>query len=211
MDPYVNKLSFGLAGTLVQNQLDETSFDPNRVDPIISGEVQSEMYYNLDVGFSYHLKGFFLNATAKNLLLSSRDLYTKFENFNLRNYVVSTGIYFGGKNFHVEPSVLVQYKEFSGQLITDGNLKFYFTLAGYNTVYLGASYRRDWEDDAAQNIYHTITPIVGANIGKFTIAYTYTYEMSPLPISNSGFHQITLGYNFNCRKQIVKIGCPEIF
>jgi len=208
---YVNKLSFGLAGTLVQNQLDETSFDPNRFDPIIAGVVQSEMYYNLDVGLSYHVKGFFFNATLKNLLLASRDLYTKFENVNLRNYVGSMGIYFGGKNFHIEPSVLVQYKEFSGQVITDANMKFYFTLPSNDIVYIGTSYRRDWEDDAAHNIYHNLSPIVGANIKNFTFAYTYTYEMSTLPISNSGFHQITLGYNFNCRKELVKMGCPEIF
>ena len=206
---YVNKLSFGLAGSLVQTQLDETSFDPNRFDPIISGSVQSEMYYNLDAGFSYHFKGFFLNVTLKNLLLSSRNLYSKYESLNLRNYVASAGVYFGSKNFHLEPSVLVQYKEFSNQLITDTNLKFYFTLVENNMFYLGASYRRDWSADPYE--YYTLSPIVGANFGKFTMAYTYTYDMSPLLFSNSGFHQITLGYNFNCRKQVVRMGCPEIF
>jgi len=208
---YVNKLSFGLAGTLVQNQLDETSFDPGRFDPIIAGVIQSEMYYNLDFGLSYHVRWFFFNATLKNALMSVRDLYTGFEQINLRNYVVSTGFYAGGKNFHIEPSILVQYKEFSGDIITDFNTKFYFTLANDNMVYIGGSYRREWQDNAVNNVYHNVTPIVGANIGKFAVAYTYTYELTELPISNSGFHQITLGYNFNCRKQLVKMGCPEIF
>ncbi len=208
---YVNKLSFGLAGTLVQNQLDETSFDPNRYDPIIAGIVQSEMYYNLDFGLSYHLKGFFFNATLKNALLANRDLYSKFEITNLRNYVVSTGVYAGNGNVHFEPSILFQYKEFSEQMITDANLKFYFDLSDDNMVYIGASYRRDWQDDYLGNIYHNITPIAGAKIKNFTIAYNYTYDLSDTPFSNSGFHQVTLGYNFNCRKQLVKMGCPEIF
>jgi len=208
---YVNKLSFGLAGMLVQNQLDETSFDPNNFDPIIAGVVQSEMYYNIDFGLSYHYKGFFFNATLKNALLASRDLYTEFEQVNLRNYVGSMGIYAGKGNIFFEPSILVQYKEFSEQLITDTNLKFYFNLEGNNVVYIGGSFRTDWEEDANQSFYQSLTPIAGVKIKQFTLAYTYTYDMSDVPISNSGFHQITLGYNFNCRKQIVKMGCPEIF
>jgi len=209
---YVNKLSFGLAGSFVQNQLDETTFDPNRVDPIISGEVQSAMYYNLDFGLSYHVQGFFFNATVKNALLMARDLYTSLEPLNLRNYVTSIGYYIGGdNNFHVEPSAMIQYKDYSGQVITDANLKFYFDFGTYNSFYLGASYRKDWDDQVNQEIYHNITPIMGLKISKFTFAYTYTYDLGEVPLSNSGFHQITLGYNFNCRKQLVRMGCPEIF
>ncbi len=207
---YVNKLSFGIAGMFVQNQLDETGFDPNRFDPIIAGVVQSASYYNVDFGFSYHVRGFFFNATLKNALLISRDLYSKYEQVNLRNYVGSIGYYLGSKNFHIEPSVMAQYKEYSGQVITDMNMKFYFNMTDSNIFYLGASYRKDWDDQVNQAIYHNITPIMGVKISKFTFAYTYTYDLGETPISNSGFHQITLGYNFNCKQQLVRIGCPEI-
>ena len=207
----VNKLSFGIAGSLVQNQLDETSFDPNRVDPIISGVIQSEMYYNIDFGLSYHYIGFFFNATLKNAVLASRNLYSNFEPVNLRNYVSSMGAYLGKGTFHFEPSVLIQYKEYLQQLITDANLKFYYNLSNSNSLYFGTSYRTDWQPDANQSYYKSITPILGGKISNFTIAYTYTYDLNPTPISTSGFHQITLGYNFNCRKQLVRLGCPEIF
>jgi len=207
---YVNKLSFGLAGMFVQNQLDETNFDPNRFDPIIAGIIQSDFYYNIDFGFSYHLRGFFLNASLKNALLVSRNLYTDYEQVNLRNYVTSIGYYLGDNNFYIEPSVMLQYKEYSGQTITDFNLKFYYHLSDSNMVYFGGSYRKDWDDQVNQSTFHNITPIFGMQIDKFTFAYTYTYDLSELPISNSGFHQITLGYNFNCRKQLVRIACPQI-
>ncbi len=205
---YVNKLSFGIAGTLVQNQFDATSFDPSQVDPAIAGIVQSSMYYNIDFGLSYHFKGFFFNATLKNALLSSN---STFGNVNLRNYVISTGVYTNGKRFHIEPSVLIQYKEFADDIISDFNLKLYRRLANDNMLYLGASFRRDWQEDINQNFYQTLSPIVGMNFGKLTVAYTYTYEMTPTPISTSGFHQITLGYNFNCLPHLVKLSCPEIF
>lgn len=209
---YINKLSFGIAGMFVQNQLDETSFDPNRIDPIIAGIVQSDWYYNLDFGLSYHVENFFFNATLKNALLTSRNMYSEYENMNLRNYVGSMGYYFGGhgSSFHVEPSVMVQYKEFYSQLITDTNLKFYFDLADDKSFYLGASYRKDWEESPYYYTNHSLTPIMGFKINKFTFAYTYTYDMGDVPLSKSGFHQITLGYNFNCMKQLVRMGCPEI-
>jgi type IX secretion system PorP/SprF family membrane protein len=208
----VNKLSFGLAGSFVQNQLDETSFDPARVDPIIAGVVQNAIYYNLDFGFSYHLSGFFFNATLKNALFSTRDLYTNFEQVNLRNYVGSIGYFLkSGGSMHVEPSFMIQYKEYSGQMITDMNLKFYFELAETgNMFYLGTSYRKDWDDLVFNESYHNITPIIGVKINKLTFAYTYTYDLGKTPLSNSGFHQITLGYNFNCRRQIARMSCPEI-
>jgi len=207
---YVNKLSFGIAGNFIQNQLDETSFNPDRFDPIISGTVQSSSYFNIDFGFSYHIQGFFLNATLKNALLTNRDLYTEVEEDNLRKYVGSAGYYFGNDTFHIEPSAMIQYQEYNEQLTTDTNLKFYFDLSEYNMVYIGASYRKDWSDNNYDSGYQSITPIAGVQFDKFTFAYTYTYDMSDFPISNNGFHQITLGYNFNCQKQTVKQGCPEI-
>ena len=207
----INKLSFGIAGTLVQNQLDKTSFDSNRFNPVIAGVIQSEMYYNVDIGMSYHYKVFFFNATLKNALLASRDLYSRFESVNLRNYVSSMGIFIGNGTVFYEPSVLMQYKEFSGQFITDANMKFYLNLKDNNMIYIGGSYRFDWKTDINSRHLNSFTPILGATIDKFTIAYTYTYDMSVMPVSNNGFHQITLGYNFNCSKQHDRIGCPEIF
>jgi len=206
----INKLSFGIAGSFFQNQLDETSFDPARVDPIIAGIVQSDFYYNFDVGLSYHVENFFFNATLKNVLLMSRNLYTGFESPNVRNLIGSMGYYTGGQGtFHVEPSVMVQYKDYNGQIIVDGNMKFYLDLSLGNSVYFGASYRRDLEE-SMYDAYHNITPILGAKIGRYTFAYTYTHQLLDIPFSNSGFHQITLGYNFNCRRLIQRIGCPEI-
>ncbi len=207
---YVNKLSFGLAGSLIQNQLDETSFGAT-YDPLVTGKVETEMYYNVDFGFSYHVKGFFFNATLKNALLTERSLYSHVEQDNLRNYVGSIGYYISGDgNFSIEPSALIQYKEFNEQLITDGNIKFYYNMSNSNQFYLGASYRKDWDDKNSLYDYQTISPIMGFKISKFTFAYTYTYDLSEMPLSNSGFHQITLGYNFNCKKQLVRMSCPEI-
>jgi len=207
---YLNKLSFGISGNFSQMQLDETSFNSN-LDPLIAGNLQTETYYNIDFGFSYHLKGLFINATLKNALLTNRDLYSNIEDDNQRSYVGSFGYYIEGNGkLSIEPSFLIQYKEYSDEMITDFNLKLYYSLPNDNLGYIGASYRKDSDDQVSLYEYKSITPIIGVTIDNFTFAYTYTYDLSEMPLSNSGFHQITLGFNFNCKKRLRRMGCPEI-
>ena len=41
-------------------------------------------------------------------------------------------------------------------------------------------------------------------------AYTYSYQANSIVFNNSGFHQITLGYNFNCRREKFECNCPAV-
>jgi type IX secretion system PorP/SprF family membrane protein len=204
----LNKLSFGISTLFAQNQLDETSFDPTNYDPLIAGILLSENYFNVDFGFSYHVQQFSLNFTIKNALLMNRSLYSGYESQNLRNYIGSASYYFGRGDLHLEPSFLIQYKEHQQQLIIDHNIKAYYDLSRVNQAYFGLSYRRDYSKDpyALSNI----TPIIGVRLNQFTLGYTYTYDLEERVYSNSGFHQITLGYNFNCRRPVSRIKCPQL-
>ena len=206
----LNKLSFGISAMYVINQLDQTSFDPNDFDPVIAYTMQSSGYFNVDVGLAYHLENFFLLASAKNLLLMPRGLYTPgIENVNLRNYVGTIG-YFFGKNpgFHLEPSVMVQYKDFSKALIVDANAKFYHDLAN-GAFFYGFSYR-NYLNSTTSNPLSDITPIIGFHMGPYMLAYVYTHQFAQNTFSQGGFHQITLGFNFDCRKRVFRYGCPHI-
>ncbi len=78
----LNQLSFGLSAGLVQNQLDETSFDLTDFDPIIAGILQKASYFNVDFGASYNFLDFYAHATVKNALFRSRDIYTEYESDN---------------------------------------------------------------------------------------------------------------------------------
>ncbi|NPA45809.1 MAG: type IX secretion system membrane protein PorP/SprF [Chlorobi bacterium] len=205
----LNKLSFGISGMYSFNQLDESTFDPSDFDPVVSYTLRSGGYFNMDVGLAYHYENFFFLASAKNLLLIPRPLYGPAENVNLRNYVGTIGYFFGkGVGFHVEPSVMLQYKEFNGDLIGDLNVKFYHDMNNAAFFY-GVSYR-NYLGTMSQNPLHDITPIVGVYAGKFFAAYLYTYQLSDATFSNGGFHQISLGYNFDCRPRIYRYGCPHI-
>lgn len=213
----LNQLSFGLSAGLVQNQLDETSFDLNDFDPIIAGILQKASYLNVDFGASYNFLDFYAHATVKNALFQSRDLYTEFESDNLRKYLLSVGYTFGNeKKFLWEPSVLFQLTDRTKEKSFDINLKTYKKV-DFGRVWGGLSYRRSF--DGAQYVDGTalkdqklqyITPIVGVNYKKFMFAYTYSNVMGDIKFDTGGFHQITLGFDFNCKKERYDCNCPAV-
>ncbi|MBT8309890.1 MAG: type IX secretion system membrane protein PorP/SprF, partial [Flavobacteriaceae bacterium] len=55
-----------------------------------------------------------------------------------------------------------------------------------------------------------ISPLIGVDYKKFVFAYTYSYQSNSIVFNNSGFHQITLGINFNCRRELYDCNCPAV-
>ena len=106
----LNMLSFGLSAGLIQYKLDETSFLNGAPipDPIISGGVQSETNFNMDLGFSYHFLDFYAHGTIKNVLNNSGINNDIEITSNLRRYLISTGYVFSKfeSTWSFEPSVL---------------------------------------------------------------------------------------------------------
>ena len=213
----LNQLSFGLSAGLIQNQLDETSFDLNDFDPIIAGVVQKATYLNVDFGASYNLLDFYAHVTVKNALLQSRDIYTDYETDNLRRYLLSAGYVFGdSKKLLWEPSVLFQLTERTKEKAIDVNLKVYKPV-DFGKLWAGLSYRRSF--DGAQYVDKTtiknqylqyITPLVGVNYKKFMFAYTYSHVSGKIKYDTGGFHQITLGFDFGCKKEKYDCNCPAV-
>jgi type IX secretion system PorP/SprF family membrane protein len=199
-DQDTRQLSFGLAFMAVNNKLDETSFDIE--DPVISQIVQSENYFNADFSMAYHDFDFFSYFTAKNLMLTSRNLYNEdYESLNLRRYLLSFGYYFdyykNGSTIEIEPSVMIQYIERTKEKFADFNLKVYKELPGAK-VWAAFSLRRGFDKTVASQQLNYLTPIVGVNFEKYMLAYTYTKQTGDILFDNAGYHQLTLGFNFGC-------------
>ena len=213
----LNQLSFGMNVGLVQNQLDETTFDLNDFDPIIAGILQRDSYINIDLGMSYNVFDFYTHITVKNAIFQSRDIYTDFESDNLRKYLVSAGYTFGNSRKVLwEPSVLFQLTERTGEKAIDLNLKVYKTV-DFGRVWGGLSYRRSF--DGTQYLNNNklnnqklqyVTPIIGVNYKKFMFAYTYSQVMGDIKFDTGGFHQITLGFDFGCKKDKYDCNCPAV-
>ncbi|HET8838220.1 MAG TPA: type IX secretion system membrane protein PorP/SprF [Flavobacteriaceae bacterium] len=222
----LNMLSFGLNVGVGQEKLDETGLvggsNPN--DPIISGGVQSDAYFNVDFGMSYYYQEFFAHFTVKNVIPQKRDIY--FQNSpesaeltNQRQYVGSLGYVIApnASDWSFEPSLMAHLKEQTREMNVDLNAKVYHDV-DFGMIWGGLSYRRSLdgaEYDSGSGVVANqklqyLTPFLGINFKNFMFAYTYSYQANSIVLSNSGFHQITLGYNFGGESDRYECNCPAI-
>lgn len=210
----LNQLSFGVNVGVNQSQLDQSQFtDP---DPALEIDDQAS-YFNLDIGASYNLFDFSFNAVVKNVLETRQTLYTEYESDNLRKFVVSGGYIFGNADkILLEPSLLYQYVDQTKESSLDMNLKAYKNLE-MGQLWGGLSYRKSFDGAEFTNGSGTnsqklqyITPVLGFNYKSFMLAYTYTHLLGEVQYESSGFHQITLGFNFLCKPQKYECNCPAI-
>ncbi|MHC0445943.1 PorP/SprF family type IX secretion system membrane protein [Flavobacterium sp. 3-218] len=212
----LNQLSFGISGGVMQNQLDETKFGPT-LDPLISNSVLTDSYFTMDVGASYNYLDFYAHATVQGLIQTRKDLYSDYENNNLRKYLLSAGYVFGkNTNWTWEPSILFQLFDQTKGKTLDLNMKAYRNM-DFGSLWAALSYRRAF--DGAQYLsgnsvstqkLQYFTPIIGVNFKNFMFAYTYSQVMGDVKFDTGGYHQITLGVNLFCRKARYDCNCPAI-
>jgi type IX secretion system PorP/SprF family membrane protein len=202
---FFNQLSFGLAFTFVQNQSDQRTFTG---DSAIAAIVESTSYYNADFSVAYHLGGFSSYFTVKNLLLTAKNNFNVQEPLNLKNYIFSTGYYFGEDLFiQFEPSVMLQFREGTGERIADFNIKAYKNISN-SQLWAAVSYRRNFDQNAIENAQF-ISPIIGLNYENLMFSYTYTNQMNETVLTTSGFHQVSVGINLWTREPRAA-ACPNI-
>lgn len=217
----LNMLSFGLSAGFLQYKLDESTFlAPGEFDPLIAGIEQSATNFNVDFGFSYHYLDFYAHVTVKNILSNDGINFNQgqFVFRNLRAYLVSLGYVFNkyGSEWSYEPSIMYMRRDATEESTIDLNAKVYKEM-DFGKIWGGLSYRRALdkanvldESDAAGERLQYITPIIGVDYKQFVFAYTYSYQANTVNFNTGGFHQITLGYNFNCRREKFECNCPAV-
>ncbi|PWG06889.1 PorP/SprF family type IX secretion system membrane protein [Polaribacter aquimarinus] len=202
-----NQLSFGLSFTFVQNQSDQRSFFGDRPN-VINQIIQSTSYYNADFSVAYHLDGFSSYFTVKNLFLTAKNSLNVQETLDLKNYVLSAGYFFGeGRFIQLEPSIMIQLREGTGDRIADINLKAYKKI-GNSSIWAALSYRKYFESNSIENSKF-ITPIIGLNYKNLMFSYTYTRQLNDVVLTSSGFHQVSLGINLKTTAPRAA-ACPNI-
>lgn len=202
---FFEQLSFGLSFTFVQNQSDQRTFNG---DPTVAAIVESTSYYNADFSVAYHKGGLSSYFTVKNLFLTAKNNLNVQEPLDLRNYILSAGYYFGKENYvQLEPSVMLQFREGTGEKLADINLKVYKTLSK-TQLWAALSYRRNFDANSIDNA-SCFSPIVGVNFKNFMFSYTYTKQLNEILFADSGFHQISLGINLWTREPRAA-ACPNI-
>jgi len=217
----LNMLSFGLSIGALQYKLDETAFINEPFDPIIAGIEQSATNFNIDFGFSYFLFNFYAHATVKNMLKNegvNANENGLFAYDNPRQFLLSAGNVFQkyDSEWSFEPSLMFMYKDGTKESSIDVNAKAYKDFE-FGKLWGGLSYRRsldgaefqDGSGVSSQKLQY-ITPILGIDYEQFMFAYTYSYQANSVVYNNSGFHQLTLGYKFGCKKERYHCNCPAV-
>ena len=209
VDPEIaNQLSFALGFVGVLNKIDQSSFNPNG-DPAISGIIESGGYFNADFSMAYHYEGFSSYFTAKNIMMNARNLYGEEESLNLRRYLLSLGYYFGEEDgFQFEPSIMGQIIERTGEKFVDFNIKAYKNVQNAQ-IWAAFSYRQGFDNIIDGQELQYFTPIIGVNYKNFMFSYTYTKQTGEILFDDAGYNQITLGFNFGCKKPR-NSGCPNM-
>ena len=121
-----------------------------------------------------------------------------------------------GSDWSYEPSIMYAYKDGTKESFIDINFKSYLDL-DFGNAFAGLSYRRSFDGAyfsdgsgiRSQKLQY-ITPIVGAEYNNFMLAYTYSYQSNSVVFNNGGFHQITLGINFGCKREKYDCNCPSV-
>ena len=193
-DDALNQISFALSATYVQNSVDQRSFAIP--DPVISRIVESDSYFNADFSAAYHYLDGYAYFTTKNLLLNTRSsIASTNSSINLRRYIFNAGYFFGwGKRFQIEPSMMVQFAERTEEITVDVNAKVYRILDRNKRIWVAASYRRSFDNNNLEE-FSQITPIVGFELDRYLLSYTYTQQIGDITFQNGGYHQFTLGIN----------------
>ncbi len=223
----LNMLSFGASAGFIQSNVDlrglDDIFDP---DPVILDRVQKDFYYNVDIGLSYNYLEWYAHFTVKNLLPTVRDIFDNDtpirESNNQRRYIFSLGYLFslgnGDGEWGIEPSLLYQATDQTQESTIDGNVKVYKDLGEVTTLWGGLSYRRsldgaEFSQDGTsvenQQLQY-ITPFLGVNYKKWMVGYTFSYQSNSIVLSDGGFHQLTLGYDFGKQKERWNCKCPAV-
>lgn len=217
----LDMLSFGISAGMIQYKLDETSFLAGGFDPIIAGIEQSATDFNIDFGFSYQYLEFYAHASIKNLLNNDGINFNEqgLSYNNLRTYLFSTGYLFNSSSgdWNYEPSIMFAYKDATQETFLDTNFKVYRE-TDFGRIWAGLSYRRSFDGaeylNSANQIraqkLEYITPLLGLEFNGFVFAYNYSYQSNSIVFDNGGYHQITLGFNFGCRKERYDCECPWI-
>tara|TARA_R110002049_G_scaffold97734_5_gene238023 strand:- start:4909 stop:5898 length:990 start_codon:yes stop_codon:yes gene_type:complete len=201
------QLSFGLAFSFVQNQSDQRTFSGDRPG-VINQIIESTSYYNADFSVAYHRGGLSSYFTVKNLFLTAKNNLNVQEPLDLRNYIFSAGYYFGQEKFvQLEPSIMLQFREGTAERIADFNLKVYKTFSE-TQFWAALSYRRNFDSNSVDDSSY-ISPIIGVNYKNFMFSYTHTKQLNDVLFAESGFHQISIGFNLWTREQR-GAACPNI-
>ncbi len=190
-------LSFALSYSYTQFNLDTSENN--------SGETLPNRSFgnsNFDVGMLFRFEKFSITFNIGNLLDKDvRDFDTN-EPKILRKYTVFSSYVFSklSTRFEVEPSMLVEYREFDKRSRTDLNVK---VRKGIRDGYLWAGLSYTFLNDQFFNP-NSLGPLLGLKKNNLFMSYGFGINLNKVQDFNYGTHMITLGFDYDKRPSLAR-------
>lgn len=204
------RLCFGFAFGATQYNLDGSKFiatDPG--DGTIPVGNQSKMLPDLRFGIYYYTPGFYIGASAVDLLTSGRDSVTS-DSYRIikqvRHLYLTGGVMLPlSESLDLKPTFMIK-EDFKGPTNLDLNAYLLFN----KMVWVGASYRMGlklWDKKNLQSGLDqndAISGIVEVFINPyFRVGYSYDYTTSKLSNYQQGSHEISVSFSLQGKKERV--------
>lgn len=191
-----NWLGLGLSGMLFQNRIDESGFSPI-YDPLITGAVQQELFYNASAGGVFYSENFFAGVAVYNLLPANTAIST---GYGYDRYFTTLC---GGFNHKKRNSIVAWkptvYAGIGEDIVqTDLTNKVQFK----NNFMLGVTIRKYWlyGQSPGQNALF----LAGYEWNRWIFEYVYDLGINGMFMHQYGSHMVGLHYKI-CRD---KYDCP---
>ena len=191
-------LGFGLSAKFGQYSFDESGFNPDLPDPIVTYGRLVEWYYNFATGVFLYSDNYYAGVGVYNLYPMQSTLYDSYGNTGFFTTVIA-GYKFSRPRryrFTIDPSIYFAYGADIYQV--DLGTKLFFE----NGICTGIFFRKYMGDfySPGQNILL----FFGYQFSNWNIGYTYDLGINQLQKQHFGSHQLSLTYTI-CRE---KYSCP---
>ncbi|WP_299108507.1 type IX secretion system membrane protein PorP/SprF [uncultured Tenacibaculum sp.] len=191
-------LSFALSYNFLQFGQDTSQDNTN------SGKASRNIHQsNFDVGMLYRYERFAISVNASNILNKKlEETFGPNEPDILRRFSVFTSYTFArmSSRVEIEPSVLVEYREFDKRSRTDMNVK---VRKGINEGYVWAGVSYTFLNDQFFEP-NAIAPLFGLKKGNLYMSYGFSINVNKTQDFNYGTHMVTLGFDYERRPSLAR-------
>jgi type IX secretion system PorP/SprF family membrane protein len=195
-------ISFGLAGEYAQRSLDETGFLNYNSDPALTGNDQSMWNPNADFGIVLNNANFSSGIAILDLFSASNPISepVTLEQRNRKYSLFACKMFALTHNMIAEPSIMLKTNEALFSQV-DINTKLFFD----DFLWLGISYRHILDVLPGKPLTGLI--YAGVTIHRWSIDYSFTYNMGSLQKYHYGTHGLTISYKI-CTIERGALPCP---
>ena len=190
-------LSFALSYSFIQFGIDTSENNSGQVVPN-----RTLNNSNFDVGILYRYERFSITANVVNILNKKIESFQPEEPEILRKYNFFASYILAriSRDFELEPSILVEYREADKRSRTDMNIKARKGVRdGY--VWAGLSYTFLNDQFFQPN---SIAPLFGLKKNNLYVSYGFSINMNKTQDFNYGTHMITLGFDYERRPSLAR-------